>query len=210
MSEEDKTGRQKLIKNALKSRSSIFGITASRNSGARNQLLTLSKSVLFEATGPSWGLALILQKNVTLTTDGESSECWNAKKVWTLLNKKVPSITATLVMLRKLVTSEIPIRQIRLSISNNVKINILALKRTLFDSKLLKIGGGHTNLRNLINHFTRGFPVFRRVKDICKDLQKTPVKHATCVILKQPFIACRPFEFVVVILYFIIKQTNLA
>ena len=113
-------------------------------------------------------------------------------------------------MLRKLVTSEIPIRQIRLSISNNVKINILALKRTLFDSKLLKIGGGHTNLRNLINHFTRGFPVFRRVKDICKDLQKTPVKHATCVILKQPFIACRPFEFVVVILYFIIKQTNLA
>ena len=113
-------------------------------------------------------------------------------------------------MLRKLVTSEIPIRQIRLSISNNVKINILALKRTLFHSKLLKIGGGHTNLRNLINHFTRGFPVFRRVKDICKDLQKTPVKHATCVILKQPFIACRPFEFVVVILYFIIKQTNLA
>ena len=210
MSEEDKTGRQKLIKNALKSRSSIFGITASRNSGARNQLLTLSKSVLFEATWPSWGLALILQKNVTLTTDGESNECWNAKKVWTLLNKKVPSITATLVMLRKLVTSEIPIRQIRLSISNNVKINILALKRTLFDSKLLKIGGGHTNLRNLINHFTRGFPVFRRVKDICKDLQKTPVKHATCVILKQPFIACRPFEFVVVILYFIIKQTNLA
>ena len=35
-------------------------------------------------------------------------------------------------MLQKLVTSKIPIRQIRLTISNNVKINILALKRPLF------------------------------------------------------------------------------
>lgn len=52
MSEEDKKGRQKLIKNALKSRSSIFGITASRNSGARNKLLTFWKSALFEGTGP--------------------------------------------------------------------------------------------------------------------------------------------------------------
>lgn len=48
-------------------------------------------------------------------------------------------------------------------------------------------------LKNLINHFTRGLGKSRRncrfsgaVKDICKDLQKTPVKHATCVILKQP------------------------
>ena len=82
---------------------------------------------------------------------------------------------------------------------------------------MLKIRGGHTNLKNLTNHFTRGLGKSRlnfrfsgAVKDIRKDLQKTPVKHATCVILKQPFIACRPFEFVVVILDFIIKQTNLA
>ena len=75
MSEEDKTGRQKLIKNALKSRSSIFGITASRNSGAEPETSFLRFQNQFCSKGPDRGLAPTLQKNVTLMTDGESNEC---------------------------------------------------------------------------------------------------------------------------------------